>query len=447
MVLMSAPVLLSNLPGAFAAACQSARSEAELFERCRAILVQRLQSEQIWISITSPNASFPRVGPAQGFDHAMEVARLSSGATIVVVSAEESLVAQLRAVAMPLVLALSVVTELRGILVERQAALDDAAFQLRALRQVARLLSSVHSTEETEQLILDFMAEVFFAWWACLYRPEGGRLVPRVFRALNDRRRPGSVEVAALEREVPPGSGALNAHEVGLAQLFGGGAEVVVPLDAGAERMAVLVLGPRISDKPYGRAELELAGTLSFAAAIALKNSELVTQLQSAATTDELTKLYNRRALEERLGAEISRSLRHQLRTTVMLVDLDRFKSVNDTLGHAAGDKLLIEVAGVLRRECRTLDVCGRLGGDEFLVILPMTRPEEAMVFVSRVQAGFARLEQLHPEFGACSASFGLAECPEHGTTVASVMGAADAALYRAKRGGRNAVAVAVMEG
>jgi diguanylate cyclase (GGDEF)-like protein len=443
---MSAPVLLSNLSSAFAAACQSARTEGELFERCRAILVQRLQSEAIWIGITSPNAAFPRVGPAQGFDDAVEVARLTSGATVVVVSAEPGLVAQLRSVAMPLVMALSVVTELRGILVERQAALDDAAFQLRALRQVARLLSSVHSSEETEQLILDFMAEVFFAWWACLYRPDGSQYVPRVFRTLNDRRRPGPVDRAALDREVPPGSAAMHANAVGVAQLFGGGTEVVVPLDAGAERMAMLVLGPRISDKPYGRAELELAGTLSFAAAIALKNSELVTQLQSAATTDDLTGLYNRRALEERLGAEISRSLRHQLRTTVLLVDLDRFKNVNDTLGHAAGDRMLIEVGNVLRRECRTLDVCGRLGGDEFLVILPMTRPEEAMVFVSRVQAGLARVEQLHPEFGACSASFGMAECPEHGTTVASVMSAADAALYRAKRGGRNAVAVAAPE-
>jgi diguanylate cyclase (GGDEF)-like protein len=437
------PALLSNLPSAFAAACRSARTEAELFDRCRGILAERLQSERIWISVTSPNASFPRVGPAHGFEHAAEVARLSSGATVVVVSADQELVAPLRSVAMPLVLALSVVTELRGILVERQAALDDAAFQLRALRQVARLLSSVHSTEETEQLVLDFMAEVFFAWWACLYRPEGGQYVPRVFRALNDRRRPAPVDDAALDRSVPPGSGALHAGEVGLAQLFSG-AEVVVPLDAGAERMAVLVLGPRISDKPYAHAELELAGTLSFAAAIALKNSELVTQLQSAATTDELTSLYNRRALEERLSAEISRSLRHQLHTTVLLLDLDRFKTVNDTLGHAAGDRMLIEVAAVLRRECRTLDVCGRLGGDEFLVILPMTRPDEAMVFVSRVQAGLARLEQLHPEFGSCTASFGLAECPEHGTTVATVMSAADAALYRAKRGGRNAVAVAV---
>lgn len=442
MTVTPSPTLLSHLPSAFAAACQSARTEGELFERCRAILVEKLRSERIWISVTSPNTSFPRVGPAQGFDEAVEVARLASGATIVVVSAEASQAAALRAVAIPLVLALSVVTELRGILVERQAALDDAAFQLRALRQVARLLSSVHSTEETEQLVLDFMAEVFFAWWACLYRPEGGHYVPRVFRALNERRRPAAVERAALDREVPPGSAALHAGDVGVAQLLGG-AEVVVPLDAGAERMAVLVLGPRISDKPYGRAELELAGTLSFAAAIALKNSELVTQLQSAATTDELTGLYNRRALEERLGAEISRSLRHQLRTTVLLLDLDRFKTVNDTMGHAAGDRLLIQVAKVLRHQCRALDVVGRLGGDEFLVILPMTKPSEAQVFVGRVQASLRRLEEANPEFGPCTLSMGVAESPRHGTTVSSVLAAADSALYKAKRGGRNTVEVA----
>jgi diguanylate cyclase (GGDEF)-like protein len=217
----------------------------------------------------------------------------------------------------------------------------------------------------------------------------------------------------------------------------------VVPLDAGAERMAVLVLGSRISDKLYGRAESELAGTLSFAAAIALKNSELVEQLHSAATTDELTGLFNRRALEERLGAEISRSLRHQLHTSVLLLDLDRFKVVNDTMGHAAGDRLLVQVGQVLRRQCRALDVVGRLGGDEFLVILPMTKPVEARVFVARVQASLRELEKTNPEFGACTLSMGIAESPHHGTTVGSVLAAADNALYRAKRGGRNTVEVA----
>ena len=150
-----------------------------------------------------------------------------------------------------------------------------------------------------------------------------------------------------------------------------------------------------------------------------------------------------RRALEERLSAEFSRSLRHQLHTTALLLDLDHFKLVNDESGYAAGDRMLIEVAEVLRRECRTLDVVGRLGCDEFLVILPMTKPEEALVFVSRVQSGLARLEEKHPDLGRCTASFGLAECPRHGTSVTSVLAAADAALYQAKRGGRNAVAIA----
>jgi diguanylate cyclase (GGDEF)-like protein len=435
--------LLSHLPSAFAAACRSARTEAELFERCRNFLVQRFLSERIWFTITGPASAIPRVGPAEGYEQAQAVATISSGGTQVAVMADPSLVGELRTVALPLVMALSMVTELRTILIERQTALDDAGFQLRALRNVARLLSSVHSTEETEQLVLDFMAEVFFAWWACLYRPDGAHYRPKVYRSLNDRRRPSAIERTALDSQVPAGSAAIRADEVGVAQLVGPGAELVVPLDAGSERMAMLVLGPRISDKAYGRPELELAGTLSFAAAIALKNSELVEQLQSAASTDELTGLYNRRALEERLAAEFSRSLRHQLHSTALLVDLDHFKQVNDDSGHAAGDRMLVEVAQVLKRECRTLDVVGRLGGDEFLVILPMTKPEEALVFVSRVQSGLARLEEQHPEKGRCTASFGLAECPRHGTSVASVLAAADAALYQAKRGGRNAVTIA----
>jgi diguanylate cyclase (GGDEF)-like protein len=251
------------------------------------------------------------------------------------------------------------------------------------------------------------------------------------------------IDRAALDRAVPPGSTAIGGDDVSIAELVGPGAELVVPLDAGAERMAILVLGSRISDKLYGRAESELAATLSFAAAIALKNSELVEQLHSAATTDELTGLCNRRALEDRLAAEISRSLRHQLHTSVLLLDLDRFKVVNDTMGHAAGDRLLVQVGQVLRKQCRALDVVGRLGGDEFLVILPMTKPAEARVFVARVQASLREIEKTNPEFGACTLSMGIAESPQHGTTVSSVLAAADNALYRAKRGGRNTVEVA----
>jgi diguanylate cyclase (GGDEF)-like protein len=126
-----------------------------------------------------------------------------------------------------------------------------------------------------------------------------------------------------------------------------------------------------------------------------------------------------------------------------LLLDLDRFKVINDTMGHAAGDRLLIAVAKILRQQCRALDVVGRLGGDEFLVILPMTKPSEAQVFVGRVQASLRELERASPEFGPCTLSMGVAESPRHGTTVSSLLAAADSALYKAKRAGRNTVEVA----
>src|ERR671912_810652 len=205
---------LTTIPSAFAAACRLSRTEGELFERCRIALVRRFQSERIWLSLASPTNSQTRVGPSAGFDEALEVARLASGETEVAIHADPSVAKEMRSVAMSLALGLSVVLELRSILLERQAALDDAVFQLRALRQVARLLSSVHSTEETEQLILDFMAEVFFAWWACLYRPEGKSYTPSVFRSLNDRLRPAPIDRAALDQALPTGSASVGANDV-----------------------------------------------------------------------------------------------------------------------------------------------------------------------------------------------------------------------------------------
>ena len=445
MTLLPSGPALSTLPNAFAAACKLSRTEAELFERCRDALVRRFGNQHIWLRIAGPSINLPRVGSTDGFETAEEVASLASGETQVTILAESEIAAELRKVALPLALGLSVVLELRSVLLERQGALDDAAFQLRALRQVARLLSSVHSSEETEQLILDFMAEVFFAWWAALYRARGGDGEYRAsaYRALRDRGTPNPIPQIQLDAALPPGSAVSSCEDVAIASLVPEGTELLVPIDAGAERMALMVLGPRISGKAYGRAEHELAGTLSFAAAIALKNAELVEQLHSAATTDQLTGLLNRRAVEERLQAELSRATRHQLRTTVILIDLDNFKAINDTHGHAAGDSTLVEIAGLLRQQVRSLDVVGRLGGDEFLVILPWTSSEEAMIFVQRLQRAMSERAAQLVEPAVKTLSLGIAEAPRHGRTVTSLLAAADAALYKAKRGGRNSAEVA----
>ena len=431
-----------TLPSAFAAACRLSRSDAELFERCRDALVLRYNSTAIWFDISTPEGALPRIGPAQPAGDAVVVARIRSGETEVVVSSGPEVAAELKQMALPLAHGLSVVVELRSVLMERQAALDDATFQLRALRQVARLLSSVHSSAETEQLVLDFIAEVFFTWWACLLRPAGDRYEPRIFRSLDDRVRPGPIQRALLDTVLPTGVGATGGEDIAVAALAPPTTALVVPLDAGPERLAVVLLGPRMNDRQYTTAAVDLAGTLSFAAAIALKNAHLVEQLQTAANTDELTSLLNRRALEDRLGTELARSTRHALDTTIILLDLDSFKLVNDSGGHAAGDELLRGLGRLLKAQCRQPDVVGRLGGDEFLVMLPMTSPREAMVLVGRIQASLASLAPLglgHP----ITVSIGVAAAPHHGTTVSSLMAAADASMYKAKRAGGNRAEVA----
>jgi len=437
------PSLLGSLSSAIAAASHQARTEVELYERCREALVRAFGNDAIWLTVTAPTGT-ARVGPETlPFAEAEEAFRCRSGETELALHCAPALADQLRESVAPICFGLGVSLELRSILLDRQAALDDASFQLRALRQVVRLLALVHSAAETEHLILDFMAEVFFAWWAVLLRPVDGKYVPHRTRSLKETLTFQPIEGRALDRVVPPGSPTTTPAEVGIAQLVPEGTELVVPLDAGGERLALMLLGPRINGKPYGRAERELSQTLALAAAIALKNAELVERLHSAATTDGLTGLLNRRAIEERMEAEISRSARHQVRTTIALIDLDRFKLINDTLGHAAGDRYLVHVGELLRRHVRSLDVAARIGGDEFLVILPMTAATEAGVFASRFQAGLEQFNVAHPEFGHSTVSIGLAEAPHDGTTVPALLAAADAALYQAKGAGRNLVRIA----
>ncbi len=409
-------------------------------------MVERFGSEQVWFTIGSKRGTDRRVGAAAGYEDAREVARLASGETELTITADAGVVQALRPDAIPLAWGLLVTLELRSILLERQSELDDAVFQLHALRQVARLLASVHSADETERLIVDFTAEVFIASWVCLYRLRRDEYAAVAFRSRDELPTPEAIPRDRLDAAVPLGGSASACNEPPLATAAPPGTQILVPLDAGSERMAVLAVGPRVTGQQLGNAELELAGTLSFAAAIALKNAALVEELHSAATTDQLTELYNRRALEERLKAELQRASRHELKTSIVLIDMDLFKLVNDNLGHPAGDRLLVILAKILSQQSRNLDIVGRLGGDEFLVILPMTSAEEARVYVNRVTDTLRKLPDSHPEFGPQTISLGVAEARRHGSTFSALLRAADAALYRAKRGGGNRVEVAEAE-
>lgn len=155
---------------------------------------------------------------------------------------------------------------------------------------------------------------------------------------------------------------------------------------------------------------------------------------------DPLTNLYNRRRFSEELEQAISRSDRYHHPGALLFFDLDRFKYINDTSGHQAGDALLRMVAGMLLRTIRSDDVSARLGGDEFAVILPEINTEGAIEVAKKVLAHLSETQlTINSRTHKVSASIGIALFPEHGENVHDLLAAADLAMYQAKDTGRNA--------
>jgi diguanylate cyclase (GGDEF)-like protein len=164
-------------------------------------------------------------------------------------------------------------------------------------------------------------------------------------------------------------------------------------------------------------------------------------RLLARAATDPLTGLLNRRRFDEHLARELERSSRYGTPLTLLLLDLDRLKEINDRGGHAAGDASLRVVSRVLSGSCRVTDVVARLGGDEFAILAPSTRAVEAMRLAERVRDALGRAAPHEPPI---SVSIGVADLSRAPAPSAEALyAAADAALYRAKAGGRDRVALA----
>ncbi|MGD1943944.1 MAG: GGDEF domain-containing protein [Leptolyngbyaceae cyanobacterium] len=158
-------------------------------------------------------------------------------------------------------------------------------------------------------------------------------------------------------------------------------------------------------------------------------------QEQKLANTDFLTALLNRRAFTETLEQEIQRSRRYELPFTLAYLDIDNFKQVNDRLGHAAGDRLLKDVAMVLRQQLRTTDCQARLGGDEFAMLLPQTEQQQATIVLQRV---FAVLSQLHSDQVVIGFSIGAVTFASMPDDASHALSMADKVMYSAKGQGKN---------
>ncbi len=174
-----------------------------------------------------------------------------------------------------------------------------------------------------------------------------------------------------------------------------------------------------------------------------IKNRELDAKNQALAVlslTDRLTGLCNRRRLDQVLSAEWRRAHRYGTPFSVIMIDLDNFKDVNDTFGHAAGDAVLVRVADILLTVARDTDVVGRFGGEEFLLVCPETTVEDARALAEALRRELQDTD--FPLVGRITASFGLADY-EADPGPAALVVRADKALYRAKQSGRNQVIVA----
>jgi diguanylate cyclase len=162
-------------------------------------------------------------------------------------------------------------------------------------------------------------------------------------------------------------------------------------------------------------------------------------RLQHAATHDALTGLPNRVLLADRMGQAIARAARHEIRFAVLVVDLDRFKAINDSLGHIAGDELLQEVARRLSSLLRKDDTLARLGGDEFVLLVhEVSTAQDAEVVAQKVLSHVAQPLQLAGLDVHVSPSVGIALCPDDGVDSETLLQHADAAMYHAKKKGRN---------
>jgi diguanylate cyclase (GGDEF)-like protein len=206
----------------------------------------------------------------------------------------------------------------------------------------------------------------------------------------------------------------------------------------------VLLLGNAGSATGYDERDLELLLFVSTQVAAAVDRTQMLGHLEHLARYDQLTHLPNRQLFMDRLKTALARARADHHRLSLLFIDLDRFKSVNDSLGHAMGDLLLQRVAQRLLECMRGSDTVARLGGDEFVVLLESGQASDHATLVAhKILAAFGQPFDLEGASVAMRPSIGVAFFPDHGTDEHKLLGRADGAMYLSKKEGGNQVRVA----
>jgi diguanylate cyclase (GGDEF)-like protein len=329
---------------------------------------------------------------------------------------------------------------------EKVDALQVLSFELRAMARMGAYLHASLSTEELRQVLhaglpglfpgCDGAVYVFHSSHDVLERATswGRGAFPPSF---------GPLDCWALRRGQAhvsdPGQAAVRCSHPGGEN----GATLCVPMAAAGEIMGVITIA--IGNADACESSLDLATTVAGQVGLALSDLQLRDKLREQSIHDPLTGLFNRRYLEESFQLELHRAERSARPVSLIMLDLDHFKRLNDSLGHQAGDAVLQELGALLQRSVRAGDLACRYGGEEMLVLLPEVGISPALARAEELRLGISalRVRALGKALPTVTASFGVATFPHHGRTLTELLRSTDAALYRAKAAGRNRVVCA----
>jgi len=314
-------------------------------------------------------------------------------------------------------------------------------FDLTALTNMAGELERDMRPSAIAQVFLDSTVQTFDYMRGVVLASSGGLGLTTLASHGSDGAPAAMAATGVLERcrgtREPVLLRRLGDDDGALAQLLPGAEHlVVVPMIAEGSVIGVLVV-----EHPRARVEqraLTILAQFAAHAALALRNAWLLQEVRTMADLDALTGVANRRSFDLRLELELKRAQRTNQPLSLMLLDLDHFKQVNDVHGHQAGDGVLRAVASALAANVRDeLELVARYGGEEFAIVLPGCRAEDALLAAERLRATVAALHDLPV---AVTASIGIATWPRNGLDGDAVVSAADGALYEAKRAGRDRV-------